>query len=166
MPRAKRLACSSVGKHVTLTSHSVDVHMVGPTGLHCSSHRVLQSTFLNLQLQLLLLCAACIYRRLLSLLEQLAPVMQTQAYALDSIAFDSGMCCCQLPAKLNELCRYDRSLWPADGVAANHSAIPSSASQGKGLQINSETPALGKDSVKHLRQRMATVLDVELCNAA
>ncbi|DBA90836.1 hypothetical protein WJX77_005848 [Trebouxia sp. C0004] len=62
---------------------------------------------------------------------------------------------------------YDRSLWPADGDAPNHNVIPaSSASQVKGLQINSETPALGKDSMLHLRQRMATVLDVELCNAA
>lgn len=72
----------------------------------------------------------------------------------------------QLPAKPTELCRYDRSLWPADGVAGNHNAIPSSVLQIKGLQVKSEKPALGKDSMKHIRQRMATVLDVELCNAA
>ncbi len=76
------------------------------------------------------------------------------------------VCCCQFPAKLTEFCRYDRSLWPADGVAANHNVSPSSASQVKGQRVNSETPALGKDSMKHIRQRMATVLDVELCNAA
>lgn len=79
---------------------------------------------------------------------------------------DSSMCCCQLPAELTWLCRYDKSLWPANDVAADQNLIPSSASRVKGLQISPETPALGKDSVKHLRQRMATVLDVELCNTA
>lgn len=81
-------------------------------------------------------------------------------------ALDSSMCCCQYPAKLTELCRYDRSLWPADGLAPNHNVIPPSVPQGKGLQSSTQTPALVKDNMKHLRQRMATVLDVELCNAA
>ncbi|KAL0019983.1 hypothetical protein WJX79_007802 [Trebouxia sp. C0005] len=61
---------------------------------------------------------------------------------------------------------YDRSLWPADGLAPNHNVIPPSVPQGKGLQSSTQTPALVKDNMKHLRQRMATVLDVELCNAA
>ncbi len=78
------------------------------------------------------------------------------------VALDSSMWCCPLYSKA-DLCRYDRSLWPAEDVAANHNVTPS---QVKSLHISSKTPAMGKDSMKHLRQRMATVLDVELSNSA
>lgn len=58
--------------------------------------------------------------------------------------------------------RYDRSLWPEGGAASANGDSMSS----QNAQFNTQMSAVSKDNIKTLRQRMATVLDVELCAAA
>ena len=58
--------------------------------------------------------------------------------------------------------RYDRSLWPEGGAAsANGDEMPL-----QNAQIGTQMSSVSKDNIQMLRQRMATVLDVELCAAA
>ena len=69
-------------------------------------------------------------------------------------------------AHVTSVGRYDRSLWPkeADPAPIKRPAI---LHEGKlDSEQDAKQPMMTRSALQSLKQRMATVLDVELCNAA
>lgn len=91
-------------------------------------------------------------------------------FRTDTIAVGDCYECCRglIPLLLIPqlaMCRYDRSLWPsgiASGCAQAHTA---SAACSIGTQKEVQQQAITPEALQSLKQRMATVLDVELCSA-
>lgn len=64
------------------------------------------------------------------------------------------------------LCRYDRSLWPKEATSVP-TTRPASLHEGRqNSEQDTKQPVMTRSALQSLKQRMATVLDVELSNAA
>ena len=64
-----------------------------------------------------------------------------------------------------EMCRYDRSLWPDGTATTSAQALTESAACNTGTGQEAQPHAVSQGALQSLKQRMATVLDVEVCGA-
>ena len=64
------------------------------------------------------------------------------------------------------MCRYDRSLWHTAPTPVSGPAHTLPAACKKDAEGEARKHAMSRGTLQCLKQRMATVLDVELCNAS